>query len=242
VIGISRPQRAARFVAEHREAHGWIPQPVRLGVDLSLSAPDLARLYALGTPRAQWEERDARLPLPELADASFRAAVRGDGVGVSAPAHPGSDARCRSLAAVGGGSEVLERSGDELLAEFSDGLRRQAWRPYAITAGIHGGGEREVWERLIAHIDRAVEANSRYALVLDQRPQLSPAMPVAKQLEIATQIGDTSTPAASWGSCSSPPVRNGGCSSRPHGSRPGNPATVIILRHWRALPNSRSLV
>ncbi len=89
-----------------------------------------------------------------------------------------------------GDSEVLERLADELLAEFSGGLRRQAWRPYAITAGIHGGDEREVWERLVTHIDRAVEANSRCALMLDQRAQLSPGMPAAQQLEIASRIGD----------------------------------------------------
>ena len=89
-----------------------------------------------------------------------------------------------------GDSEVLERLADELLAEFSGGLRRQAWRPYAITAGIHGGGEREVWERLVTHIDWAVEANSRCALMLDQRAQLSPAMPAAQPIEMATPVGD----------------------------------------------------
>ena len=42
------------------------------------------------------------------------------------------------------GSESLERVTNELAAEFSDDLRRQSWRPYAIVAGIHGGTEREV--------------------------------------------------------------------------------------------------
>lgn len=184
------PSEAARFVAQHRAAHGWIPQPVSLGVDLSVSAPDLARLYVLGTACSAAEERDARLPLPELATLPTE---RQFAVMVSEYQHlltqdltPGIDRWLPSK----GASTVIEELADELLAEFSDGLRGQAWRPYAITAGIHGGGERQVWERLIAHIDAAVQASSRYALVLDQRPQLSPALPVAKQLEIVSQIGE----------------------------------------------------
>lgn len=59
------------------------------------------------------------------------------------------------------GSESLEKVAGDLAAEFSDDLRRQAWRPYAIVAGIPGGTEREVWERLIATIEEAAEANAR---------------------------------------------------------------------------------
>jgi very-short-patch-repair endonuclease/superfamily I DNA/RNA helicase len=183
------PSEGARFVAEHREAHAWIPQPVRLGADLSLSAPDLARLYALGTSFTAAEEQHARLPLPDLAtlpsERQFAVMVSEVHDLLTQDLTPGVD----HWLASDGSSEDLERLANELLAEFSDGLRRQAWRPYAITAGIHGGGERAVWERLITHIDRAVEANSRHALVLDHRPQLSPAMPAPKQLEIATQVG-----------------------------------------------------
>ncbi len=184
------PSEGARFVAKHSEAHGWIPQPVRLGADLSVSAPDLARLYALGTSCTAAEERDAQLPLPELATLPSE---RQFAVMVSEYQHLltqdltfGVDRWLPS----DGGSEVLADLANGLPAEFSDGLRRQAWRPYAITAGIHGGDEREVWERLVAQIDRAVAANSRYALVLDQRPQLAPTLSVAKQLEIAIQIGE----------------------------------------------------
>jgi len=192
VVGDRRftPSDAARFVAEHRQAAGWIPQPILLGVDLSLSVADLTRLYALATSCTVEEEQDARLPLPELD-------LLPSGRQFEMMASEYQDLLTQDLSFGGdrwlpsdGGSEVLERLADELLAEFSGGLRRQAWRPYAITAGIHGGGEREVWERLMAHIERAVEANSRCALMLDQRAQLSPAMPVAQQLEIATRIGD----------------------------------------------------
>lgn len=184
------PAEGARFVAKHCEAHGWIPQPIRLGADLSLSAQDLAQLYVLGAAFTAGEEHDARLPLPSLATLPSERQFE---VMVSEYRHLLTQdltfGVIRWLPS-NGGSEILESLANELLAEFSDGLRRQAWRPYAITAGIHGGGERKVWERLITRIDRAVEANSRHALVLDQRPRLSPAMPVAKQLEIAIQIGE----------------------------------------------------
>ena len=183
------PSEGARFVSKHREAHAWIPQPVRLGADLSLSAPDLARLYALGTSFTAAEEQDSRLLLPDLAtlpsERQFEVMVSEYQHLLTQDLTPGVDHWLPSDSS----SEILEGLANALLAEFSDSLRRQAWRPYAITAGIHGGGERAVWERLITHIDRAVEANSRHALVLDHRPQLSPAMPAPKQLEIATQIG-----------------------------------------------------
>ncbi|MBK8384134.1 MAG: AAA family ATPase [Candidatus Accumulibacter sp.] len=236
------PSEGARFVSKHREAHAWIPQPVRLGADLSVSAPDLARLYALGTSCTAAEEQDARLPLPELATLPSE---RQFAVMVSEYQHLltqdltfGVDRWLPS----DGGSEVLEGLANELLAEFSDGLRRQTWRPYAITAGIHGGDEREVWERLIAHTDRAVAANSGTPWCLINAGSLHQPCLSPSNLKLPSRSANTSPPVASWGSCSSPPARNGGCSSRPHGSWPGNPTTLNIFRHWRALPNWRSLV
>jgi len=183
------PSEGARFVAQHSEAHGWIPQPVRPGADLSVSEQELARLYALGTKFTAAEEQDARLPLPELAalpsERQFEMMVSEYQHLLTLDLTFGANRWLPSDR----GSEALEGLANELLTEFSDGLRRQAWRPYAITAGLHGGGERNVWERLVTHINGTVEANSRHALVLDQRPQLSPAMPVPKQLEVAIQIG-----------------------------------------------------
>lgn len=191
VVGDRRftPSEAARFVAQYSEAHGWIPQPVTLNADLSVSARELARLYLLGTKFTAGEEQDARLPLPELAalpsERQFEMMVSEYQHLLTQDLTFGAN-RWRLSDR---GSEALEGLANELLTEFSDGLRRQAWRPYAITAGLHGGGERNVWERLITHINGTVEANSRHALVLDQRPQLSPAMPVPEQLEVAIQIG-----------------------------------------------------
>ena len=77
---------------------------------------------------------------------------------------------------------------NELAAEFSDDLRRQSWRPYAIVAGIHGGTEREVWERLIVNIEDAAEANAKHALRLHHRPRLSDTLPADKQRQITIEI------------------------------------------------------
>ncbi|MEF8730079.1 MAG: AAA domain-containing protein [Accumulibacter sp.] len=184
------PSQAARFVAEHRAVHGWIPRPVRLGADLSLSVQELTRLYAIGDSFVAAEERDARLPLPDPnalpSGERFAMMVAEYQQLLSQDFRAGEERWAPSDRS----SQALEDLATQLRTEFSDDLRRQAWRPHAITAGIHGGGEREVWERLIAHIDRAVEANSKCALVLDQRPQLSPAMPVPQQIEIAKRIGE----------------------------------------------------
>lgn len=62
------PSDAARFVANHRDAHGWIPAPIKLGASPSLTEQELVRLYALGTSHSAEEEQDARHPLPEMAE------------------------------------------------------------------------------------------------------------------------------------------------------------------------------
>jgi hypothetical protein len=160
VIGISRPRTGPIRCAAPRSARldsaagqtGCRSEPFRAG-----SGPTVCPRHLLHRRK---RSRMRAFPCPHSRN-SFRAAVRGDGVGVSAPAHPGSDLWCRSLAAVGWRQRSPGEAGERAACRVLGRLRRQAWRPYAITAGIHGGGEREVWERLIAHIDRAVEANSR---------------------------------------------------------------------------------
>ena len=88
----------------------------------------------------------------------------------------------------GGNSMAVEELANNLATEFSDGLRRLAWRPYAIVAGIHGGTERRVWEKLISKIDDAYEANGRHALVMHHRPRLSDALPIIEQRQITIDI------------------------------------------------------
>ncbi len=182
------PSEAARFVAANRVDHSWIPSPVTLGAQVSLSHQELVRLYELGTFYSIEEERDARHPLPELtalpSERQFQVMVTEYQHLTTTDLTLGKDL----WQVTERSSESLEMLANDLAAEFSDELRCQAWRPYAIVAGIHGGTEREVWERLIANIEEAVEANARHALNLQHRPRLSDAMPIYRQRQLSVEI------------------------------------------------------
>lgn len=182
------PSDAARFVSGHRDNHTWIPSPIKLGSQISISEQELVRLYALGTSFTAEEEQDARHPLPELttlpSERQFQVMVSEYQNLTTTDLSPGTD----RWQATELGSDTLVKVAGDLLAEFSDDLRRQSWRPYAIVAGIHGGTEREVWERLIANIEEAAEANARHALVMQHQPRLSDAMSVYRQRQITVEI------------------------------------------------------
>jgi len=182
------PSDAARFVASQCEQHGWIPGPVKLGADITITQQELVRFYSIGTIYTAEEERDARFPLPELADLpserQFQIMVSEYRRLLDCDLTAGAD----RWQLAENGSEAIETLASFLATEFSDDLRRQSWRPYAIIAGMHGGTEREVWERLIINIEKAAEANSRCALVLHHRPRLSEIIPVHKQWHITVEI------------------------------------------------------
>jgi very-short-patch-repair endonuclease/DNA polymerase III delta prime subunit len=181
------PSDAARYVKANGPQHAWIPGPVKLETPLSLSGTELARLYALGTSFTAHEEQDARRPLPNLTElpserqfeslsADHRRLVSIDlTAGANRWTHTGSSEAIESIAA------ALEK-------EFSEHLRRQTWRPYAIVAGISGGTAREVWEQLIRGIEDAAERNAQCALVRHLRPQLSKTLPPHNQKQIAQEI------------------------------------------------------
>ncbi len=142
---------------------------MKLATPLPLGSTDIARLYALGAAFDAREEEDARRPLPNLADlpterqfellsADHQRLVRADlSAGENRWSHGGSSAAIDAIAA------TLDK-------EFSEHLRRQAWRPFAIVAGIAGGTQREVWEQLIRAIEDAAEANAQCALARHHRP------------------------------------------------------------------------
>jgi very-short-patch-repair endonuclease/superfamily I DNA/RNA helicase len=184
------PADAARFVSANREAHDWIPAPIKLGTNLCVSEQELVRLYALSISYTAQEEQDARHPLPELtmlpSERQFQIMVSEYQHLTTTDLTSGADRWQPGDRS----SESLEKVANDLAAEFSDDLRRQSWRPYAIVAGVHGGTEREVWERLIANIEESAEANARHALGLHHRPRLSDALPVHKQRQITIEICD----------------------------------------------------
>lgn len=182
------PSDAARFVSTNQTEHDWIPTPIKLGADLSLDEQELVRLYALGTCYTADEEQDARYPLPELtnipAERQFQVMVSDYQHLTMTDLTIGTECWEKN----DNGSESLEKLANEIAVEFSDALRQQSWRPFAIVAGIHGGGEREVWQHLIANIGKAVDANSKYALMLGHQARLSDTLPVNKQLQFCIEI------------------------------------------------------
>ncbi|MBM0106738.1 AAA family ATPase [Steroidobacter sp. S1-65] len=181
------PSDAAKYVKAHGAQHAWIPGPVKLAASLPLDSHELGRLYALGAAFTAEEEQDARRPLPNLdelpserefesmASEHLRLAAADLSAGTHRWMKTGSSAAIQALAAT-------------LAEEFSELRRRQAWRPYAIVAGINGGTQREVWEQLIQGIEEAAEANAQCALLRHHRPQLSKSMPAETQRRIAQEI------------------------------------------------------
>lgn len=182
------PSDAARYVAAHSETQSWIPSPVKLCAELTLSYEELVRLYALSSTYTAQEEQDARCPLPELAglpaERQFSMMVAEHRDLLTRDISLGAD----RWAGGGNSSEELEEIAKSFEAEFSSELLKQAWRPHAIVAGMRGGSEREAWELLITAIERATEANGKHALMLHHRPRLSESMPAHKQRHVITEI------------------------------------------------------
>ena len=160
------PSDAARFVLAHQNTHSWVPSPVRLGNRLSLTERQLVRLYALGASYTAEEEQDARCLLPDLtglpSELQFQVMVSEYQHLTTTDLSPGADRWLPGDYS----SPSLTKLASDLASEFSNDLRKQAWRPYAIVAGINKGTELEVWKQLIANIEAAAEANAKYALAL----------------------------------------------------------------------------
>ena len=182
------PSDAGRYVFEHAEKHGWIPSPVKLGADLVLTAQDFMRLYGLGPLFTAEEERDAKLPLPELSSLptaqQFQVMVTEYQDLLTRDLSHGQELWSKCT----GTSEEIGELFGALATEFSADLRRLNWRPYAIIAGIHGGTDRQVWDSMMAMIEGACEANAQHALVMHNRPKLSQSITVHRQRQLCTDI------------------------------------------------------
>jgi len=183
------PSEAAQYVQKHGNADGWIPSKIKLGADLTLTSQEIARLYWLGTTFSIEEEADARKSLPDLQVLPNERQFK-----VMATEYNGlvttdlSTGRNRWIRTNEQRSESLSALSAELELEFSDELRRQSWRPFAIVAGIHGGTELAVWKKLIEHIEATAESQSEYSLQLHHRPSISESAPIHQQHRIAGEI------------------------------------------------------
>lgn len=184
------PSDAARFVADHRADSAWIPAPVMLGSPIPLSEQELDRLYALSQSFSAKEEQDARCPLPNLELLPSERQVQtivSEFQQLLSDDHSLGNERWRIS---GGDSQVIGQLQSSIQGEFTNDLKSQAWRPYAIVAGMHGGAEKDVWEKLIAAIRAAAEANAKCSMVLHQKAKLSTSMPIARQRQLVIEICD----------------------------------------------------
>ena len=155
---------------------------------MPLSEQELDRLYGLGKTFSAKEEQDARCPLPDLeelpSERQFQAIVSEYQKLLSSDLSLGNE-RWRTTSSE---SRVIDQLHSAIQGEFTNDLRSQTWRPYAIVAGIHGGAEKAVWEKLIAAIQAAAEANAKCAMVLHHNATLSTSMPIMRQREIVVEI------------------------------------------------------
>ena len=182
------PSDAARHVSQHREAHSWIPSSVKLGAALTLSEEEVVRAYALTKMFSVEDERDAALPLPDLAtlptERQFEVMVDEYQALTTTDLSYGSE----HWTGKGTGSEAVAALCLEVENEFRSEFRRQQWRPYAISSGIYGGTAREVWERIVSKIEEACEAGARHSMVLHHQPQLSTLFSAVRQKQLAAEI------------------------------------------------------
>jgi hypothetical protein len=182
------PSDAARYVAKHRSKHAWLPGPVKHGASINLLHDELKRLYTLTSQFTTTEEEDTRHPLPDLeslpSERQFRAMSNEYEHLLTSDLSSGADYWRPQRT----DSQAIERLMSSLHQEFSDDLRKQTWRPFAIVAGLHGGTERDVWNTLLASIEKACEAYSKHSMVLHHRPQLSTTVPIRRQQELCFEI------------------------------------------------------
>lgn len=186
-----QPADAAKYVKEHALTDSWIPSPVKLGVDLTLTADELTRLYSLGSNFSAEEERDSRYPLPNIEklpnERSFRVITSEYNDLVCADLSFGKDQWAITDSC---SSEDLALLANQIEREFTDELRKQSWRPYAIVSGILGGTQKLVWERLIENIEQAAELQSQLALHVQHSPTVDSNQAIHVQKRVIEEICD----------------------------------------------------
>lgn len=182
------PAEAARYVRDRKEADDWIPSPVKLGAQLTLSEQEIARAYSLGSLFTPQEETDCAFILPNLSVLpnldKFRVMVSEYRSLLTMDLTKGADRWLTQQ----GSSESLAAVASQIALEFSDELRGQTWRPHAIVAGMRGETTQKVWQKLMELIEQANEAHNHYALAIHLTPRLGKAMNLAAQERAVNEI------------------------------------------------------
>ncbi len=185
------PVDAAKYVKGQAVSNSWIPSKVKLGSELNLSEDELTKLYSLGMTFSEEEERDSRYALPNFEELPNERKFR-----VMASEYKELTFADLTLgrhqwnAPGTGSSESLAALLNQLEYEFSDELRTQSWRPYAIVSGILGGTHRIVWERFIENIEDASELQVQLKLHIQHSPAINSNKTNHEQKRIISEICD----------------------------------------------------
>lgn len=185
------PTEAAKKVEREQDEHGWIPGPVEDGAPLPLSKEELTELYSTNRKISAEAEEELRADLPPL-----------DAIPSPTKLEEHLDAK-RELAqkALNRGESYWDESCplsiqevEELGQDLKDALyssldEASQWQLEALEAGRRGRGRKEVWEELLALIERtAAFADEFEPYRIEHSPQLSDEKPISEQSEIASQI------------------------------------------------------
>jgi len=188
------PSDAARYITSYRDVLGWIPTPITPDVPLPLAREELAHLYQTNATVSFKDEREMALGLP---DAKMLLAPRAFAQYVAKRnrlIQENLDYR-RDLWTQSASNTTPEKFAElqERLRQASEPLRETTrWRLAALMAGREGGLRRQVWDELIAKIERVQAlALQSHAILLEYDPVILDEYkqnPLDKVLKIADEL------------------------------------------------------
>ncbi len=156
------PAEAARYVAQHSQSSGWIPEPVVSGAALPLTEADLQSLYFSNNVISVKDEQEMGLLLPEtsklVSPIEFEDLIRNQKQLLSE--------------AVGWRQDLWQGTGSlksfqalqkRLVREVEPLRNLNRWQMAATVAGYDGGARQQVWSDLIQVLDQAqlISANAQ---------------------------------------------------------------------------------
>jgi superfamily I DNA and/or RNA helicase/very-short-patch-repair endonuclease len=148
------PAEAARYVAQHREVSGWIPEPVVPGAALPLSETDLQSLYFSNSVISAKDEQEMGLLLPEtsklISPIEFEDLIRNQAQLVNEAVVWRQD-----LWQGMGSLEAFQALQKRLVREVEPLRNLTRWQMEATIAGYDGGVRQQVWSDLIQEIEQA---------------------------------------------------------------------------------------
>ncbi|HEY2459581.1 MAG TPA: AAA domain-containing protein [Candidatus Acidoferrum sp.] len=185
------PSDAARLVKKEQATHGWIPEPVALGVGLPLPHREILELYATNETIKPDVEQELSNDLPdpghlptlsefeELVSTREKLSSTVRNLREELWAIGSSKATPESLSAI---ANKLEKVVEPLSGE-------DRWKLAAVHAGRSGGPHREPWDSLVSQIERAdIEIAKSQEILLKHSTELENEMDVEEQERTALEV------------------------------------------------------